>query len=233
MGIPIPTKWCLLTDYRGPVFELRQVWIAWYGKNFAGIKIVKIFHPYDIKIRPPKPRVYFTKVINIHFLHRDLHATSGNLAQVLIIKKMTMSVSPYHVLYTTSYPVVWFAMTISMQIKTKSLSLTELPPLWVFSESIRYRNSYTVSVCQHTSIRELPNEYIMIKLWISWPSLPPVVAYFSETLEARKRCTGPLTHGRGVDWYTVLSWWRQAWGMRYGLQLAGIKLLWLVGLNMG
>ena len=37
-----------------------------------------------------------------------------------------------------------------------------------------------------------------------------------------------------IDCYTVLTWWQKdcQWGMRHGLQLAGITILWLVGLNI-
>ena len=37
-----------------------------------------------------------------------------------------------------------------------------------------------------------------------------------------------------VVWYRALAWWQYGcqWGVRHGLQLAGITLLWLVGVNM-
>ena len=95
-----------------------------------------------------------------------------------------------------------------------------------------------VSQCQnqcHIIVNQKPWEQILGKLESNmhlkmssvkrWPFCPCLNV-----------CNSPnnLSNSLIIDCYTVVALWQQhcQWGMRHGLQLAGITLLWLVGLNI-
>ena len=144
----------------------------------------------------------------IKFPHNHQDIYSGRNKQKLVMPWLLASPSHQH-------PWYWLCR-INGSLPSKSPNFTDI---FLFCSISRPRDD-TSSAC----------------IGLRWaPCPPPIHHRIPATCCPPPPVPPPLAEAL-LDCYTVLVWWQYdkacQWGMRHGLQLAGITRLWLVGLNM-